>query len=52
MKRNDSSKSKGKEKNPYRNMGLGRVLAPCKPEGEPKPAIITSSTDLRVGGKK
>ena len=38
---------------PYRNLGIGRVTAPVKPQNEPKARVITGSSDLRCkGGKK
>ena len=37
---------------PYRNLGMGKITAPTKPQDEPKCRVIKSDTDLRVKGGK
>ncbi len=33
---------------PYRNLGIGKVTAPVKPDADPKGTSIKSSSDLRA----
>ena len=37
---------------PYRNLGMGKITAPNKPESEPKSRVIRTNGDLRVRGGK
>ncbi len=37
---------------PYRNLGLGKITAPVKPQNEPKCRIIKGNDDLRCKGGK
>ena len=37
---------------PYRNLGIGKISAPTKPEGEPKCRVIKGEGDLRCKGGK
>lgn len=37
---------------PYRNLGMGKITAPCKPKNEPAARVIKSESDLRVKGGK
>ena len=37
---------------PYRTLGMGKVTAPVKPQGEPKCRVIKTDNDLRVRGGK
>jgi hypothetical protein len=37
---------------PYRNLGIGKVTAPVKPQNEPKVRVIKGSSDLRCKGGK
>ena len=36
---------------PYRTLGVTRVTAPTKPQGEPKSTVTRAKGDLRTGGK-
>ncbi len=44
-------KNKTEKKNPYRELGFGKVTAPCKTNNSPKGEKITGKGDLRTGKK-
>ena len=37
---------------PYRNLGMGKITAPVKPQDEPKCRVIKTDGDLRIKGGK
>lgn len=37
---------------PYRNLGMGKITAPVKPQDEPKSRVIRGNGDLRCKGGK
>lgn len=37
---------------PYRNLGMGKITAPVKPQNEPKCRVIKTDGDLRIKGGK
>ena len=37
---------------PYRNLGMGKITAPVKPQNDPKPRVIKGENDLRTKGGK
>lgn len=37
---------------PYRNLGMGKITAPAKPQNEPKSRVTKSDSDLRCRGTK
>ena len=37
---------------PYRNLGMGKITAPTKPQNEPKSRAIKGTDDLRIKGGK
>lgn len=37
---------------PYRNLGMGKITAPTKPQNEPTARTIKGTNDLRIKGGK
>lgn len=49
---NKKNKSVIDKSAPYRNLGLNKITAPNKPQGEPASRVIKTDGDLRVRGGK
>jgi len=49
---NKKVKSTIDKSTPYRSLGLNKIVAPVKPENEPKGRIIKTDGDLRIRGGK
>lgn len=49
---NNKTKNTTDKSAPYRNLGIGKITAPNKPENEPKCRVIKGEGDLRVKGGK
>lgn len=49
---NKNSKNVIDKSTPYRNLGMGKISAPTKPENEPKSRVIKGEGDLRCKGGK
>ena len=49
---NKKSKNTTDNSTPYRNLGMGKINAPNKPQNEPKSGVIKSDRDLRCRGTK
>lgn len=49
---NKKSKNSIDKSAPYRNLGMGKITAPTKPQDEPKSRTIKGTDDLRTRGGK
>ncbi len=49
---NNKSKNITDKSVPYRNLGMGKITAPVKPQDQPKCRVIKSEGDLRIRGGK